>query len=450
IILVLLFIYTSNQLYLLVAIICFAIRISQFLKKFMIWIVSSLKSMILAVYNLIREIFNLIYRTSNKFYNWVLNNKFLAFRILLLILSIPAFILIDSKNNYNIIVFSVLITLGILPSLILPIKNFSINLIKFTRSLLNNIISSLHELFIYVKSNPYGIIKGVTYLSSIGIWLFKPFNSLSTNSNNLISFILFIVAIILTFPNSIISIKNKLINYLTDVTRLFGLSGVSFLILAMFIENPLLSLVFIILSSIFLSFSWENSIPVMIGLILQSFTHFIHHIFMFFSRFRNFGYIISFISWILLILSFFYNFIFDRNDLIRISIFVLSICLWNLAYPHRRYQFIRLLKGAYNFIYSMIYNIMLTGYKILKSIFRSLYNNLILVIIWLVAFALALIGISLILPSLHFIAELIFDDLTTNKLASFIVGLSLIGISSLTFQQTYKKRSVISFQQEVK
>ncbi|MCY3412560.1 MAG: hypothetical protein INQ03_13055 [Candidatus Heimdallarchaeota archaeon] len=136
---------------------------------------------------------------------------------------------------------------------------------------------------------------------------------------------------------------------------------------------------------------------------------------------------------------------------------IFAFISWN-ALLFRFYDHI--LGVAYFLIYNMIHGIWritrfffrlgLLEYvlRALLNLFKSMYRNIFLLILWSLALFFVLLGVGLFIPFIFPPSSLIFTAILENTLVKLIVGTFLIGIGGLTFKEVTERRS--RFQLEVK
>ena len=167
-------------------------------------------------------------------------------------------------------------------------------------------------------------------------------------------------------------------------------------------------------------------------LILYKFLSLFTKLFRFFNQFLSWRAYISLSAWIVLFIAIFLKSWVTVNSYtiyIQLALGSLAIFLWLAPYPHRRVNFKK-------FINKLFYRL----FKFIRFLLEKLIENIILVVLWIIAGVFMIVGIGLFLPDPFEITRLIFRGVIGNLMVSVILGIFLIGLSVLTMRESYRNR----------
>ncbi|OLS24343.1 MAG: hypothetical protein HeimC2_22890 [Candidatus Heimdallarchaeota archaeon LC_2] len=246
-------------------------------------------------------------------------------------------------------------------------------------------------------------------------------------------------------------------NYIINFSNSSGYLGLTMLIYSLFIQNRIISISLILGSSILLSYAWNNGIfrflDTILGFLVSvivTIQNILYRVITYFFRDSPVSKIFNALSVILFFVA-----IFGISPIDQFYTFIISIIMWNSAYPYRRNRIsnfaVSFVNGTIIFIKSFFIGVknflIRAGISIwffVKKTLHGLYANLLLIGAWIITTFFIILSFGLIFSNFTDISEIVFgDNIIDDDLISVIIAFTLLSASVLTIQQTYLNREVL-------
>jgi hypothetical protein len=396
------------------------------------------------------SLFNSLRNLVRDTINWISTNKLLFSKIIAFVVSIVIFI-IPSIYLVPVIDLSINLILGI----ILLIFVFS-DQIKWVIRSLKLGIQKLYEdikhiivdVITWINRNQklsLQITLGLAALLSYLLITDSIIDLINLRLNVLIALILLFSAILPTIIDVlkfiypyIVRLSKLLWQYITNPSTLFFSLAVITTIIPEFIPDSIeytyVRVGLYIVSGIFYAISWINLMIFIdrLHMIVYKFLSIFTKLFRFFNQFLSWRAYVSLSAWIVLFIAIFLRswvLVNSYTIYIQLTLTLVAFLLWIAPYPHRRVNLKKFILRLFGRLF-----------KFIKYVLEILIENIILVVLWIIAGVFMIIGIGLFLPEPFEITKLIFSGVIDNLMVSVILGIFLIGLAVLTIRESYRNR----------
>ncbi len=398
---------------------------------------------------LVKSIFESLKRLFKSIITWISVNILLTIKIFAFVLGIVLFA-VPSIYEVPVIDISANLIIGIL-LLIFTFSSQISSLLKFLskgiKKLYENIKIVISDILTWINLN-----KKLATQLSLGIasflsyFLIEPskIDPINLDLNVLIALILLFSAILPTVIDFLrwlypylVTLFNIIREYITNPSKLFFTLAVLTTIIPEFIPDLpkyiYLKVGLYIVAGILYAISWQNLMIFIdrLHLIIYKFLSIFTKLFRFITQFMSWRAYMSISSWIVLFIAIFLRSWVNTSNTVyfQLSLFLLAFILWISPYPHRW-------KKLRNFVRNLFHRL----YKLLRYLFEVLIENIILLVLWILAGIFMITGIGLFLPEPFEITKYIFSGVIDNLMVSIIIGIFLVGLSVLTIRESYRNR----------